>query len=121
MKMKNKVMNSIIITIGFLLSPLSWWNDIIINLPLAYLFSYPFSIINKSLFLPSFVLGYFLTNIAGLVMMHKGVNNLRDKKESNKKELIKDILISLGYVLLIVVLVLTGILKSPTEYLSYLK
>ena len=43
------------------------------------------------------------------------------KKSGTKKEIMKDILISLAYVLLIVILVLTGILKSPVEYLRYLK
>jgi len=120
--MNKKITNTVLVTVGFLLSPLSWWNDIFINIPLSYAFSFPFSLINKSLFLPTFILGYFLTNLAGFIMMHKGVNNLRNKQEgNNKKEFIKDILISLGYVLLIVVLVLTGILKSPNEYLSYLK
>lgn len=120
--MNNKIKNSFLITIGFLLSPLSWWNDIIINIPLAYIFSFPFSFISEKLFLPSFIAGYFLTNLAGFIMMHKGVNGLKDKPEhNNKKEIIKDILISLAYMLLIIILVLTGILKAPTEYLSYFR
>jgi len=119
--MNNKIRNSLLITIGFLLSPLSWWNDIFINIPLAYVFSFPFSFISEKLFLPSFVFGYFLTNVIGLIMMHKGIDDLRDKKSNKKNQLIKDILISLAYMILIIILVLIGILKSPTVYLGIKK
>jgi len=111
-----KTRGSFLFILGFILSPLSWWNDIFINIPLSYIFSFPFSLISEKLFLPSFVFGYFLTNLLGFLLMHIGVNDYKYIKY--KKNLKKDILIALGYTLLIILLVLIGVIKAPTEYLS---
>lgn len=64
-----KVRGSILFIIGYILSPLSWWNDLIVNVPLAYIFSFPFSLISDKLFLPSFVFGYFLSHFRGAVQL----------------------------------------------------
>ena len=116
--MKRKVKGGILATIGYLLSPLSWWNDLIINLPLAYLFGLLFGLISKSLFLPMIIFGYWLTNVAGFMIMHHGLKDLKSKKKSKptKNELLKDIGISLLYTIIVVILVWIGWLKFPTEY-----
>jgi hypothetical protein len=73
----------VIAAIGFVLSPLSWWNDVVVNVPLAYLFAWPFSAWDERLYVPAFVLGYWLTNIAGLVLLHKGIAGaVSDRKTS---------------------------------------
>jgi len=59
--------------IGFLLSPLSWWNDAFVNVPLAYLGAWLISLFYKPGFAAAFVFCYWLTNILGLFLMHKGV------------------------------------------------
>lgn len=112
-----KIEHGFLITVGFLLSPLSWWNDIVINIPLAYLFAIPFSLINKTFFLPAFIVGYLLTNIFGLMLMHRGLKGLFNIKRDSKK-IIKDIIIALIYTLLIVLLVLLGVIKSPQGYFN---
>jgi len=104
--------------LGFILSPLSWWNDLFVNIPLAYIFSLPFSMISRSLFLPSFVLGYFLTNILGFLLMHHGISRGLLSKKIIKRDLKRDIIISLIYTVIIILLVVMGILKSPMEYLA---
>lgn len=116
--MKRKIKGGVLATIGFLLSPLSWWNDIFINLPLAYVFALPFGFFSEKLFLPAMIFGYWITNILGFILMHHGVKDLTTKetKEYTKKELIKDIIISLIYTAVVVVLVLMGWLKFPTKY-----
>ncbi len=43
----------------------------LVNVPLAYLFSWPFSAMHEQLFVPSFIIGYWLTNLLGLVMLHQ--------------------------------------------------
>jgi len=109
-----------LIVIGFILSPLSWWNDLIINIPLSYLFALPFAAFNRSFFLPSFITGYWISNILGLILIHNGTKKIITKKESTKdfkKELIKMLIWSTFYTILIVILVLIGIIKFPTEYL----
>jgi len=110
-----KIWHGCLATIGFLLSPLSWWNDIFVNIPLAYLFATPFSLIKKDFFLPAFVVGYLLTNVLGLILMHHGLKGLFNKKKDNRK-ILKDVIIALIYTLLIILLVIFGVVKSPQNY-----
>ena len=119
-KIVKRIFGGILAVIGFLLSPISWWNDLVVNIPLSYLFAIPFGAINKSLFLPMFIIGYWLTNITGFVMMHQGIKQMtikKLKKRNIKKELRNMMIVSILYTILILILVLTGILKFPTEYL----
>jgi len=115
---KRKAKGGILVIIGYILSPLSWWNDIFVNIPLAYIFALPFGFISKSLFLPTMIIGYWITNIVGFVLMHSGVVDLTSKeaKKYTKKELIKDVIISIAYTIIIAILVLIGWLKLPSEY-----
>lgn len=114
--MKRKLKGGILITIGYLLSPLSWWNDIFINIPIAYVFGILLGLISKKLFLPAMVAGYLMTNVLGFVLMHKGARYLKKKEENPKNELFKDIIISLIYTAVIIILAKTGIIKLPWEY-----
>lgn len=116
--MLKKIFNSSLVGLGFILSPLSWWNDLIVNIPISYAFSYPFTLISKKLFLPSFVTGYLLTNILGFVLIHKGIRGLRNRDKNLRGVLKKDLLVSVIYTILIVLLVVFGIIKTPTEYLK---
>jgi len=117
---KRKIKGGILATIGYLLSPLSWWNDIFINLPLAYIFAVPFGLISRKLFSPMIILGYWITNIAGFILMHHGVTDLisKETKTYTKKELTKDIIISIIYTLIVVIFILKGWIKFPSDYFS---
>ncbi len=55
---KSHLYTGIVAVVGYLLSPLSWWNDLFVNVPLAYLFALPFSQLHVQLYLPAFVLAY---------------------------------------------------------------
>jgi len=116
--MKNKIKGGALTTIGYILSPLSWWNDILINIPLAYAFAFPFGLISKNLFLPMMILGYWITNVVGFMLIHHGIKDLVSKETSKytRKELTKDIIISIVYTLIVVVFIKTGWLKFPLEY-----
>ena len=105
--------------IGFLLSPISWWNDLLINIPLAYLFAGAITWIQPGWFNPAFVVGYLLTNIIGLVLLQYGMKHaVRSPKPTNfKKELKSSLIWSVLYTLLIVVLLLIGWIQPPLEYL----
>ena len=113
-----KIRGGILATIGYLLSPASWYNDLFINIPLAYLFAFPFGLLSKKLFMPFMIIGYWLTNIAGFMLMHYGVKNMTSggKSQYSRKEIAKDILISILYTLLVVLLVKVGWLKFPLEH-----
>ena len=117
------VWNSFLTAFGFLLSPLSWWNDAVVNMPMAYLFSVPFTALDKRLFLPALLVGYWLTNLIGLVLMHHGIAGLaRARQEKAKKvEWLKDLAVTAAYTLLIVGLVLIGWIKPHVEYLEHFR
>jgi len=110
----------IIAVLGYLLSPLSWWNDLFVNMPLAYLFGSAFGMISRRLFVPMLICGYWLTNVLGLLLMHYGVKGLasgaKGGKNEPKAELMKNIFYSIAYTLAIVLLVKIGWLKFPAEY-----
>ena len=114
--MNQKTKGVILGTIGYLLSPLSWWNDLIVNIPLAYGFASVFGLISERLFFPMIVIGYWLTNVLGLFLMHYGIGMATQKKESINIK--KQALILFGYTILIVILIKLNILRLPAEYLK---
>lgn len=105
--------------IGFMLSPLSWWNDLFVNVPLALAFAWGVSWFWPEVFGASFVVGYWLTNVLGLVLMQKGAQQAvsGQPKPYTRRQLITDIGISLAYTLLIVVLIKFGVIKPLPDYL----
>jgi hypothetical protein len=115
--MKHRLLNTLLIVIGFILSPLSWWNDLLVNLPLSYLLSWPFSLVDERLFLPAFIGAYWLSNLAGFVLMHLGVYHLLPRQRETFS-MRNSVLVSLAYTLLIVLLVWQGWLVSPIELMA---
>lgn len=116
--MKHRVKGGILATVGYILSPLSWWNDIVVNLPLAYAFAFPFGLISRNLFLPMMILGYWITNVAGLILVHQGLRNLvsSEKGKYIRRELARDIVISVIYTIVVVMFARIGWLRFPLEY-----
>ncbi len=113
--------------IGFMLSPLSWWNDAVVNLPLALIFAYVVGIFYKpaaekgsTAFDAMVILGYWLTNIVGFVLLHKGAQKMlsAEEKKYSRRALLRDIGISIAYTVLIVALIKFGILKPIGDYFS---
>lgn len=89
----------------------------LVNVPLAYLFSWPFSVLHEQLFVPAFIFGYWLTNLFGLMMLHRGSAGLL-KKQHDKFSFKKSFIVSLIYSALIFAVVLLGWLESPAQYLK---
>jgi len=101
------VTRGIIGVIGFILSPLTWWNDLFVNFPLSYAFAYLigsllrlFVLISKDLFINLFMVGYFLTNLIGFLMMHYSVFGVTRSKVGSFKT---EVLVSAFYTLVILV------------------
>ena len=119
LSLKRKLSGSTLAFIGFMLSPLSWWNDLFVNIPLALAFAWIVSWFWPAVFTASFVLGYWLTNILGLVLLQKGAQQaLSEKPEPyTRRQLLRDLGISLAYTLLIVALVKHGVLKPLPDYM----
>lgn len=106
--------------IGFLLSPLSWWNDAFINIPLAVGFGWLVALVYRPAFEVAVVAGYWLTNILGLVLLQIGARQTVTAGTARlytRRDLVKDLLISLLYTGGIVVLIKLKILQSLPELL----
>ena len=120
MAWKRRVTGGFLALVGYLLSPLSWWNDLFVNVPLALVFAWAASFFYKPAFEPCLILGYWLTNVLGFVLMHTGVRKVLTKEEKRyaRRELLRDVGISLLYTAVIVVLLETGVLKPLSHYFT---
>jgi hypothetical protein len=116
---KNRIRGGVLATFGYLLSPVSWWNDLFVNIPLAYAFAALVGLVSEDLFLPAMVAGYWITNILGFVLMHRGIKESVFKRTGagySKRELVSDLAVSAVYTIVVVVLVAVGFLRLPAEY-----
>lgn len=118
MDWKRKSRGGVLAMVGFLLSPLSWWNDAFVNLPLALGFAWLAALVHKAAFEPSLIVGYWLTNVAGLVLMHKGTACVVNGAPQHYtwRDLRRDVIISLLYSALIVVLIQVKVLQPIENY-----
>jgi len=118
MAWRRKVSGGIVAFIGYMLSPLSWWNDLFVNFPLALAFAWVISFFYPPAFQTCWIIGYWLTNVLGFVLMHKGAQKVFTEKSTkySRRDLVRDVAISLLYTGLIVILLKTGVLKPVQEY-----
>jgi hypothetical protein len=77
--------------------------------------AFPFGLLSQKLFMPCMIICYWLTNIAGFMLMHYGARNMASGRKTvySRKEIFRDVLISILYTLIVVILVETGVLKFP--------
>ncbi|MCC5630274.1 hypothetical protein LC613_20540 [Nostoc sphaeroides CHAB 2801] len=111
-----KLRGGFFLVLGYLLSPLCWWNDLLFNLPIAYGFGYACSLLSPKLLLPCSIIGYWLSNIVGILLMQFGSKDIfqKEPQEHNlKKELISGLISSTAYTVLIILLIQLKILDSP--------
>ena len=107
------------LVIGFLLSPMSWWNDLFFNLPIAYGFGYLCSLLSKDLLLPCAIAGYWLSNILGIILMQAGVMDVlpaQSQERNLKKELLTGLASSTAYTLVILILIHFKIIETPNLF-----
>ena len=103
-----KIKGGVLLTVGYLLSPLCWWNDLVINLPIAYGFGYVISLWHSEWFFPAAIAGYWLSNLVGIVLMQMGAKDVLQntvKKRSLKQEFFSGVLTSTAYTVVVVALV----------------
>jgi hypothetical protein len=121
MRWKQKLGGSLLAFAGFMLSPLSWWNDLFVNVPLAVGFGWLVSLVYRPAFEPAVVVGYWLTNVLGFVLLHKGAQHLlarADRLPYSRRALLRDLAISLVYTGLIILLIRLKIVQPITDYLG---
>src|SRR5437879_10644200 len=80
MAWKRKLTGGAVAMIGFMLSPLSWWNDLFVNVPIALAFAWAVSFLYKPAFEASLIVGYWLTNVLGFILMHKGAQDRKSTR-----------------------------------------
>ena len=116
---KRKITGGALVFVGYMLSPLSWWNDLFVNLPLALAFAWVVSWFYKPAFEACVVVGYWLTNVLGFILMHKGAQKMivEKGKPYSRRALAKDMGVSLLYTALIVILLKLKILAPLTDYI----
>lgn len=107
--------STFLIGLGYMLSPLSWWNDLFFNLPIAYGLGYAIGWAYPQAFLPATIVGYWLSNVLGILMMQTGMLDfvISDPSRSRQRELWIGLGSSTLYTLIIVGLVYWHILELP--------
>ncbi|MEG4068795.1 hypothetical protein QUA42_15955 [Microcoleus sp. Pol11C2] len=111
-----KIRGGLLLAIGYLLSPLCWWNDIFFNLPIAYAFGYICSWLSADLLFPCTIVGYWLSNIAGILLMQLGTLDVftdKPKEKNLKKELLTGLVSSTAFTVVIVALIHFNVLETP--------
>lgn len=121
MAWKRKARGGLLCFVGFMLSPLSWWNDLFVNLPLAVSFGWLVSLAHAPSFEAATIIGYWLTNVLGFVLMHKGAQQLAPKKGEEQhyystRSLLRDVAVACLYTLLLVLLVKLKAIKPLAGY-----
>jgi hypothetical protein len=114
--MLKQISNGSLVFLGYLLSPLCWWNDLIINLPIAYFFGQICSLFSPNYFIPGAIGGYWLSNIIGILLMQFGTVELlqKESKPHNiKKDLLVGIASSTAYTIAILALIHFKVLDAP--------
>lgn len=120
MALKTKITGGLLGVIGFLLSPLSWWNDLLVNVPLAVAFGWIIGYFYPPAFKPAVIVGYWLTNVLGFWLMHKGNEKLFDRQPtiSTSRRWVRDLSIAAGYTVVILVLLKLDLIRAPGEITS---
>ena len=111
-----KLRGGFLVVVGYLLSPLSWWNDLFFNLPIAYGFGYLCSLFSSNWLWPGAIAGYWLSNVLGILLMQAGVLDVvqgEPQPRNIKKELLMGIASSTIYTLIVVALVQSKVLETP--------
>ena len=121
MTWKRKMQGGAMWFIGFMLSPLSWWNDLFVNVPLALVFAWLVGLFSKPAFEIAWVTGYWLTNVAGFVLMQKGAKPMLStgapEPKYSRRDFARDMAVSLLYTALIVVLIKFKIIQPISNYI----
>lgn len=111
----NRLWGGTLVVVGYLLSPLCWWNDLVINLPLALGFGYLASRPWPDALVPMTGVGYWLTNVVGFVLMQQGATTAlqKDSQDFSSHALRNGLLTSTVYTVAVVLLIQLRILEMP--------
>jgi len=97
--------------IGWVLSPLTFWNDAFVNIPLSYLIANLLFRFIKTDFLQLVLVAYWFTNVVGLGIMYAAGKDVAKGRAGVIKGVFSLLVTSVIYSLIIVVLGRLGIIK----------
>ena len=97
--------------IGWLLSPLTFWNDAFVNIPIAYLCAALLVRVIKVDFLFLVLIFYWLSNVFGILMMCSSGKSIMQDKGNRLQALVTLLITVVIYSVIIIILNRTGILK----------
>ncbi len=90
--------------LGWLLSPLTAWNDVFVNMPLAYGMAWIVSKTFQTDLVITLVAAYWFTNILGIAMMIVSGQAIFRNKETRTRELLVILGTLIAYSLLMIVI-----------------
>lgn len=104
-------MRNTVFFIGWMLSPLTFWNDAFVNIPLSYLIANLLMLFIRSDFLLLVLVSYWFTNALGLYMMYIATRQIFKGRGEVVKEILKLIATTVVYSLILVALAKTGVIR----------
>ncbi|MCS7128569.1 MAG: hypothetical protein N3E36_04550 [Sulfolobales archaeon] len=106
------LIRTVAFTVGLLLSPITWFNDPIVNVPIALALTHLLiKACGRELFIPIFAASYVFTNVLGLLLMQVSISYSGDKFRA--VEILKIFIGTIVYTLLVIFLLRIGILNPP--------
>lgn len=97
--------------VGWLLSPLTFWNDSFINIPLSYIMANIFIRVFPVNFLSLLLAFYWLSNILGVLLMYASGKKLIDERKSMVRTVLMILATMAIYSGILIALERSGILK----------
>ena len=116
MKPLRKIWAVLAVAAGWWLSPLTWWNDAFVNLPIAWLVASLFAHGNKTALLIGVNIVYWATNVLGFLLMHWGGSDLLGRrgdeaKKPTRRAVVLAVVWSLVYSAVVTALILLGVIS----------
>lgn len=75
---------ALLAVVGYILSPLSWWNDVFVNIPIAVATAWLLDTLLGVDRLVGFYIGYMASNILGLYLLALGISGTVARKVDRK-------------------------------------
>ena len=108
--MKNFI-NKLVFFVGWILSPLTFWNDAFVNIPISYVAASLLVHFVHSRFVMLMLVCYWLSNIVGLLMMYASGKAIISTGKGIIRELVALFITVVIYSVILILLGKTGILK----------
>ncbi len=104
---KKGILRASMFLAGYILSPLTWWNDLFVNIPLSYVIASLLThVLGRELFPQLFATAYLFTNILGLLLMHISIS-----WGITRRKILIDVAAAALYTILVYALAYYGIIQ----------